>query len=699
VLLQISDPAFVRMIRLKTFDIYQQISPRLDGDYPVYVIDVDEKSLAEIGQWPWPRTVMAELVEKAFEQQVAGLAFDMVFAETDRLSVENIKGMWDLDEATKDGLSKIQPNDIIFAKTIQKYPVVVGHIFDDTGEKEEDFDFIPKSPILSLTDTPISTHVQHATGAIRNLPNIEYRAQGAGHFIFAADVDNISRRVPMIVQYKDEFFPSLSLELLRVAMNVEDITVNATPEGIQDITVGDVIIPTDGEGNYLVHFRHHNMDRYVSAVDVLNGTLPEGTLAGKLVFIGTSAMGLLDLRSTPLDSAKAGVDVHMQVVETIMDGDSLHRPVWFKRAEILFVLLMGFFMMLFMEKQSAVKSFVFAIFVLTGTLGGCVWVFIEYGLLIDVGLPLIALGVVFTMHNFVKYAKEEAAKKEIRNAFGHYLSSDMVNILTENTDSLILGGTEKELTILFSDIRSFTTISEGLGPDELTTFINEYLTPMTDSIMNHEGTIDKYMGDAIMAFWNAPLDIKDHTYQCCSSALEQMKMLEELNVGWAQKGLPPIKIGIGINTGLACVGNMGSTQRFDYTVLGDSINLAARLESSSKMYGVDIVVSQYVKDVIGSRGVFMPIDLVIVKGKTEPVATYALLGLEEATDEAKANATIMEDFMELYKARQWLKAKKKLAELPQEHEVLKKLYEDRMASYRKSPPPKNWDGSYVATSK
>jgi adenylate cyclase len=360
---------------------------------------------------------------------------------------------------------------------------------------------------------------------------------------------------------------------------------------------------------------------------------------------------------------------------------------------------MGFFMMLFMEKQSAVKSFVFAIFVLTGTLGGCVWVFIEYGLLIDVGLPLIALGVVFTMHNFVKYAKEEAAKKEIRNAFGHYLSSDMVNILTENTDSLILGGTEKELTILFSDIRSFTTISEGLGPDELTTFINEYLTPMTDSIMNHEGTIDKYMGDAIMAFWNAPLDIKDHTYQCCSSALEQMKMLEELNVGWAQKGLPPIKIGIGINTGLACVGNMGSTQRFDYTVLGDSINLAARLESSSKMYGVDIVVSQYVKDVIGSRGVFMPIDLVIVKGKTEPVATYALLGLEEATDEAKANATIMEDFMELYKARQWLKAKKKLAELPQEHEVLKKLYEDRMASYRKSPPPKNWDGSYVATSK
>jgi adenylate cyclase len=697
------DPAFVRMIRLKTFDIYQQISPRLDADYPVYVIDVDEKSLAQVGQWPWPRTIIAELVEKTFEQQAAGMAFDIVFAEPDGLSPENVKQLWNLDDATKDALSRVTPHDITLSRTIQNYPVVAGQVFtflsEDMGEKEDALEIMPKSPIESTTEHPISDHVQTATGAVRNLAGIEYKAPGLGHFTFVSDVDSIARRVPMIVQYENEIFPSLSLELLRVAMGLEGLTVDVGERGIQQVNVGDYSFPTDSKGNYWVHFRHHNRDRYVSAVDVLNGSLPEGTLAGKLVIVGTSAMGLFDLRSSPLDPILPGVDVHMQVVETILDQDFLYRPEWSKNAEILFVLLIGFLMMMLMEKQTAVKSFVLAAFVIGGTLAGCIWAFITHGFLLDVGLPLIALGVVFTMHNFVKYAKEEAAKKEIRKAFGHYLSPDMVNILTEDADNLSLGGAEKEITVFFSDIRSFTTISEGLSPDELTVFINEYLTPMTDIIMRHKGTIDKYMGDAVMAFWNAPLDIKDHTYHACVSALEQMKVLKELNVGWAERKMPPINIGIGINTGMACVGNMGSTQRFDYTVLGDSVNLAARLESSSKMYGVDIVVSEDVKESIGDKGAFLPIDFVIVKGKTEPIATYALLGLEDAADEMKQSVAIMEGFMKLYRAREWAKAKNKLSELPDTYEVLKKLYKERIASYKKTPPPKDWDGSYTATSK
>lgn len=703
VALQIYDPAFVRMLRLKTFDVYQQISPRLDADYPVYVIDIDEKSLAEVGQWPWPRTIMAELVEKTFEQQAAGLAFDIVFAEPDGLSPENVKHLWNLDEETKNSLSRVPPHDLTFSRTVSQYPVVAGQVFtfysEGKGENEDSLGIMPKSLIESSTEVPLSNYIKKATGAVRNLPGIEYKSPGLGHFTIGFDVDSVARYVPMLIQYEEEIFPSLSLELLRLSMGIEDIKAEVDDTGVKNLTVGDYTFPTNNHANYWVHFRHHNRDRYVSAVDVLNGNLPEGTLAGKIAIIGTSAMGLFDLRSSPLDAILPGVDVHMQVLETILDGDFLHRPEWLKTAEILFVLLVGLLMMLLMEKQSAIKSFIFATFVISGTLGSCIWIFIEYGYLLDVGLPIIALSLVFTTHNFVKYAKEEAAKKEIRNAFGHYLSSDMVNILTENTDSLILGGTEKEVTLMFSDIRSFTTISEGLGAEELTTFINEYLTPMTDSIMKYKGTIDKYMGDAIMAFWNAPLTVEDHTYKACASALEQMQTLKELNAGWKERGLPPIRIGIGINTGMACVGNMGSTQRFDYTVLGDSVNLAARLESSSKMYGMDIVVSQYVKDIIGSKGIFLPLDLVTVKGKTEPVATYALLELENATDEMKLNTAIMEEFMTLYRAQQWVKAKKKLSELPDEYKVLKNLYEERIANYRKNPPAKNWDGSYVATSK
>ncbi len=701
VALQIYDPAIVKTLRLKTFDAYQQIYPRLDGDYPVYVIDIDEKSLAEVGQWPWPRSIIANLVEKTFEQNTAGMAFDMVFAEPDGLSPENVKQLWNLDEQTKNSLSKVTPHDIVFSRTIQQYPVVAGQIFTYDNIQQNHDDLLennPKSIIKSSNGEDLTKYIHNATGSVRNLPGIEYKAPGLGHFNFLSDMDNIARRVPMLVSYEGKVFPSLTLELLRVATGAEDITVNLNIKGVESISVAGYTFPTDGMGNYWIHFRPYNKARYVSASDILNGTV-KNDLTGKLAIVGTSAMGLLDLRSSPLNSVLPGVDVHLQVLETILDKDFLYRPSWAKIAEILFVLLVGFLMMFLMEKQSAIKSFVFAFTLLIATFAGCVAAFIYYGVLLDVGLPLIALASVLTTHNFVKYAKEEASKKEIRNAFGHYLSPDMVKILTENSNNLSLGGSEKEVSILFSDIRSFTTISEGLSPDELTTFINEYLTPMTNNIMHNKGTIDKYMGDAIMAFWNAPLDIEKHTYLTCLSALEQIEILKELNIGWAKRGLPPIRIGIGINTGMACVGNMGSTQRFDYTILGDSVNLAARLESSSKMYGVDIVVSQSVKDIVGDSGVFMPIDFVIVKGKTKPIATYALLGLEDTPASLKQDASVMIEFMELYKAKQWAKASKKLNELDDTYKTLKNLYKERIASYKKSPPPKNWDGSYVATSK
>lgn len=701
VLLQVFDPKPVQMVRMKTFDLYQHQFPRAEKSYPIYVIDVDEKSLAEIGQFPWPRSVMAGLVEQTFEQGAAGLAFDMVFAEPDGFSPENVKHLWDLDQQTRDALGKVTPHDIAFSRTLKNYPVVAGMSFldDKAAEKDYELDLIPKAVIESSSDEYLEKYVKEAVGAVRNLPGIEYNTPGLGHFYIDFNVDSVARSVPMLMRYKGEVLPSLSLELLRIGLGEESIFVNVDEEGIHEITVGDYTFPTDKNGSYWIHFRQYNVDRYVSASDVINNTLPEGTLAGKLAIVGTSALGLFDLRSSPLNAVLPGVDIHMQAVETILKKEFLYRPSWSRTAEILFVLFGGIAMMWMTKRRSAVQSFIIAMAFLAVTVGSCLWAFKEYGYLLDAGVPLIALMSVFMVYNFVKYAREEASKREIRKAFGHYLSRDLVDILTEDTDSLSLGGEKKEMTILFSDIRSFTTISEGLGPEELTTFINEYLTPMTDLILRHQGTIDKYMGDAIMAFWNAPLNIEDHAYKACLTSLEMMQDLKELNVGWAERGLPPINIGIGLNTGDTYVGNMGSNQRFDYTVLGDSVNLAARLESSSKMYGASIVVSQCIKDAIGDRGVFMPIDFVIVKGKTEPIATYALLGLEDTSNELREHAATMEAVMASYKARKWTQAQKELDKLPDTYEVLKNLYKERIATYKKTPPPKNWDGSYTATSK
>lgn len=694
-----SEPQFARVLRLKLFDLYQQTWPRELVDLPVYIVDIDEKSLAEIGQWPWSRNVMAELVEKTFEAGTKSMAFDIVFAEPDRTSPSVISKNWNLNDEAKKSLAALPDNDDIFAKTVAKYPVVMGFTLlfneDDVVEK----DLIPAVGIGGRGN--YADFIPHANGTVRNIGKLEENANSIGWFGYLPEVDNIIRRLPSLVtinieedgEVYQELFPPLALELLRLYQGKNNLTAISDEHGMKAIKAGEYELPTDADGYYWIRFRKGDRNNYISAADVLSGNVPEGMLKDSMVLVGTSAMGLLDMRTTPLDVSLPGVDVHAQIIENILTESFLHRPAWVLYAEFLYVLISAMCVLILVHYVGALWGWLIASSFAASVVGVSVWAFIQHGFLLDAVFPLLTISIMYLMQLVLKYAKEEASKKAIRSAFGHYLSKDLVNILTKDPTHLQLGGEEKEMTFLFSDIRGFTSLSEGLTPQQLTSFMNSYLTPMTDIVMSHQGTIDKYMGDAIMAFWNAPLDIQDHAIEACTSALAMMNALEELNSEWNANDLPSLDIGIGIHTGIASVGNMGSDQRFDYSVLGDSVNLASRLEGLCKLYGVNIILSEDTNRQAPDFNAIL-IDTVRVKGKSESVNIYSLshsfVAMQEKDD--------IEAGIKFYRFQQWNEAEE-CFERVHAHLTLKSLYLQRIKEYKTNPPPLDWDGSYTATSK
>ena len=700
VLLVQTEPQFLQVLRLKVFDLYQQTweLPQPENP-PVYVIDVDEKSLAELGQWPWPRVVIADLVESAFDQGVSALAFDMIFAEPDRTSPSIAPNYWEISKDQQQKLKQLEDHDKVFADTLAERNVVLGFAFTNDEVEARQTDFWPYVGISFKQN--IKPYLPVAANVIRNLQTIEDNAPSIGWFSYQPDPDNIIRRVPTVMVYDGEPFPPLSVELLRLHKGTKALRLLEGAEGVGQMTMGQgkeaISIPTDQNGFYWIRFRKSNPEIYISAVDVLKGNLPEGFLKDKMVVVGTSAKGLLDLRATPLNANMPGVEVHAQVIETVLNGDFLKRPGWAKFAEFLTIFIGGILLIILVEMFGAISAAVTATVAICAVIWSSVWLFVNKGLLLDPIPAVIGLTIIYLFHNILKYSREESSRKAIRGAFSHYLSPEMVRIVARDPDKLKLGGEQKEMTIFFSDIRGFTTISEQFDAEGLSKFINAYLTPMTEIVLKNQGTIDKYIGDAIVAFWNAPVDVPRHPKIACESALEMLKELKKMNKKWQAEGLPEIGVGIGLNTGNVNVGNMGSSQRFDYTVMGDTVNLAARLESGSKLYGVSLVVSQNVVDQV-PEGLFLPLDLVTVKGKTEPVKIYELVGMNKAKPEVQEELELATEAVELYRQQKW-QASTKLFKQLKHHDTLRDLYLSRIKEYKKNPPPKNWDGSYVATSK
>ncbi|EKV31496.1 Adenylate cyclase [Caenispirillum salinarum AK4] len=706
------DPAPIEILRVKTFDLYQQIEPREVTQRPVTIVDLDEKSLNQVGQWPWPRTTVAEMVQRLTAMGAVVIGFDIVFAEPDRMSPALVQAsMPGLDPEMRERLKSMPSNDEVLAQVISQSRVVMGQsVRADAVPAPED----SPTTSIALIGSDVRDKVEQHAGMLRNIPILDRAAMGRGVFNTTGEIDGIVRRVPMVVNVDGTLHPSLSAEVLRVATGNQSLAVKARgTAGVEGIVIRPNLIRTDHKGRVWVYFSHMDPEKYVSAADVLNGTAPPEKIAGKLVLIGTSAVGLLDIKSSPVDAFLPGVEVHAQILENILTNTQLIRPRDALGQELVAGIAAGLLMIVLVPMVRARWTALLGFVSVAAMFGFSWWAFQSQRLLYDPVYPALVATLLYMYLTYSNYVREEKQKAQVRQAFGQYLSPALVEKLASDPSHLKLGGEMRPMTLMFCDVRGFTTISELFDAEGLTRLINRFLTPMTDVIMARQGTIDKYMGDCIMAFWNAPLDDPEHARNACDSALAMIGNLKGLNEALKREAEEenrrhvPINIGIGLNTGTVCVGNMGSEQRFDYSVLGDDVNLASRLEGQSKTYGVTVVLGEQTAR-LAPEYAQVELDLIRVKGKTVPVRIFALLGSPDmaSSSEWQIFKARHDQFLALYRGQRWNEMTEMGVALRAEAHALGldldglyDLYDGRADDYRAAPPGEDWDGVFVATSK
>jgi adenylate cyclase len=711
--LRIADPSGIEELRVRTFDTFQRIEPRVKIVKPVAIVDIDEKSLAKLGQWPWPRTRIADLVANLTRLGAVVIAFDVVFAEPDRLNPDAAADtIRNLDEDTRNKLRALPSNDQILADIIRRSRVVLG----ETGLSSVVSDLdktLPVTGLAMLGDDPRPFMVDFP-GLLRNVPVLEAAAAGRGLLSIRPERDGIVRRVPVMMMAQDETMPSLSFEILRVATGSDTILIKADRAGIKSMGVKGFAIPTDRNGQLWVHFAHYDPGLYVSAVDVLEGKVAPEKIKGKLVLVGTSAAALNDIKTTPVDPAIPGVEIHAQVLEAALTGAVLSQPSYGIVIEFCAALVLGILVIAFAPKFGPITLVAVGALFASLLIGTSWYYYTQQRLLIDFTYPLMSTTAIYLTLIFSSFVREQAQRRQIRSAFGQYLSPALVEQLAQSPEKLVLGGEEREMTIMFSDVRGFTTISESYkhDPQGLTALMNRFLTPLTNAILARKGTIDKYMGDAIMAFWNAPLDDKEHQINACEAAVDMLERIDGLNKAReieAQEGghaYIPLNVGVGLNTGVCVVGNMGSDLRFDYSVLGDSVNLASRLEGQSKEYGFPIIVGSNTALAVKDRFAILELDFIMVKGKKEPEVIYAIAGREDTAQSGRfqrlRNLTI--EMLACYRGRDWdgaLEAIGRGRRTDDAHalELLYNLYEARIRGYQQNEPPEDWNGAFALLTK
>ena len=795
--LKVFDPLPVQFLRVKTFDTYQNIKPREDlpqMQSPATVVDIDEKSLSKIGQWPWPRTKIADLIYNLNALGASVVAFDIVFAEHDRLSPGLIAAGLPVEQSIKDTLLQLPSNDQSLGDAIRNVggSVVLGQtVTEDAGVEGAVTEDLPKTSVayLGMDGQELKDFVPPSPALIRNVRELDEAALGRGVFNVDPDVDGIIRRVPTLKRVGDTYYPALSMEALRLFGKTQTVLVRAKKNpatgqklGIQDLVIKPFVIKTDKSANVWVYYRPYSRKIYVSASDVLDGSVDPAMIKGKIIFLGTSAAGLKDIRSTPLDRFLPGVDLHAQIIENVFDAQlrqetfindalqskykdmitrgqslvqefqakaakgeqdglaaiqeefqtiqttlntamteikrdapdfQLFRPRIAEDIELMALLFIGMVMIVLVPWVGAKWTLTLLALGTLSMVGGSWFAFSEKRMLFDPVMPSVSALTLYIVLTYTSYSREEAQRRQVRGAFSRYMSPALVERLAEDPTQLKLGGEMRDMTLLFCDVRGFTTISEQFDAQGLTKLINKFLTPMTNVILDRKGTIDKYMGDCIMAFWNAPLDDPDHARNACKSALVMLDSLDVLNaqleVEAKEEGRKfiPIHIGIGLNSGDVCVGNMGSDQRFDYSVLGDTVNLASRLEGQSKTYGVLIVIGDATRE-RASDYATLELDMIKVKGKTVPVRIHTLMGSPEMAQSApfKALAAVHGEMIQAYKSQNWALALENIEQCRELSATLGvdihgfyDLYVDRIHTYQENPPGADWDGSYTATSK
>ncbi|MFA4915567.1 MAG: adenylate/guanylate cyclase domain-containing protein [Syntrophales bacterium] len=718
------DVPFLRFMELKALDLRMlsrgEISP---GDEVVIAV-IDEKSVSELGRWPWPRTTMAMLVDTLKEYGAKVVGFDVVFAEPDENS--SLKTIISLSNRAKnigirdERLDKLlteekltADTDVSLAEAIERAGnVTLGYFFHISKKDvahlskekiEADIENISSSRYHMIQSKVKSDEsaLFHAYAVVANLKPFSEVAENSGYFNAFPDTDGVIRWVPLVIKFQDNYYSSLALSLLLQYLDWPMLTLNLAEYGVEGIEIDTLKIPIDESGRMLINYLGPvKTFPHYSVSDIINGRLSPDHFRGKIVIVGATAIGIYDLRVTPFSTVYPGVEVHATVIDNILQQNFLQQSFWTKVLDFCAIVFFGLIIGIVIPRLKAVSGiiisiFIIAVFVITNT-----YIFSHYNIWLNLIYPLLTMLAVYMAITIYRYITEEKEKKKIRGAFQYYLTSSVINEMLKDPSKLKLGGDKKNLTALFSDIRGFTTVSEKLTPEELVHLLNEYLTAMTDLVFKYDGLLDKYMGDAIMAVFGAPLDQPDHPMRACKTALDMMEALKKLQKKWADEGRPVLDIGIGINSGDMVVGNMGSEMRFDYTVMGDSVNLASRLEGINKEYGTNIVISEYTYAAVKDAMFCRELDSVRVKGKKLPVKIYELLG-EKKNGQEDEFVRLFEDGLARYKEGKWDEAQAAF------HEVLKvrpgdpssELYIKRCQELKEIPPEVPWDGVFTMTKK
>lgn len=692
-------------------------------DSRIVILDIDEKSLKEEGRWPWSRDRLALLMDKLFDGYgVAVVGFDVVFAEKDESSgfkVLQELGRNQLKDVPQfhSALAQIKPQldyDNLFADKIKNRRVVLGYYFTSSakGTEKSISGALPGAVFQPGTFKGRQVGFLLFDGYGGNLPELQQHAVGAGHFTQAPDSDGVVRRIPMIAEYGGAYYESLSLAVVRTLLGDAKLAPGfATSKssgyaGLEWLEVttaqGSLKIPVDRNVSTLVPYRGgRGSFRYLSLTDVLRDRIPQAELKNKIVLVGTSAPGLMDMRSTPVATVYPGVEVHANMISGILEQNLKQKPPYVLGAEVVLLLVTGVALSLILPLLSPVQATLLAFAALLAALAGNLAIWQFAGLAMPLAGGLLMILCLFALAMSFGYFVESRTKRQITGLFGQYVPAELVDEMSKNPEQVSMEGDSREMTILFSDVRGFTSISEKLDAKELTLLMNEFLTPLSRVIYKHRGTIDKYMGDCIMAFWGAPLSDPEHAKHAILAGIEMQRTLKELQPRFKERGWPEIHIGVGINTGRVSVGNMGSEVRVAYTVMGDAVNLASRLEGITKQYGAGVIVGENTRNTVADF-VYRELDLVRVKGKDKPVAIYEPLGLAGEVDKAALDELkLFHQMLKLYRKQDWDQVELQLYNLQRmvPESLLYKVYAERAAYFRGSPPGADWDGVFVFQTK
>ena len=688
----------------------------------VVIIDIDEESLKALGQWPWPRNKIAQILENLTTAGVGVIGFDIVFAEVDQSSPHKVLKDFNIEA------NNVPNYDDIFNQVVSQTPTVLGYQFE-----LEDKKFIKKEdlniPALIIEKNKIDGQdmLINAKGTILNHITLQDSAYTSGFFNNIPDDSGIVRSVPMVIRYDDQLYPSLALEIIRVSSGINKVFVNYSELGVENIQIGDFKIPTDRHGRLVINYRGPTKTfKYISALDIYKGSFDTANIEGKVAIIGTSAAGLNDLRAMPFESVYPGVEVHANAIDNILTGDFLSRPNWVDGANLIIIFLIAIFATFLVTFTpfwfNPIVLFSFVGIILIASFQAL----FHFGIIVNTILPLITIIASILVATFLDYMFEVKNEAIIKKKFASKVSHDVMESLLENPDSNVFSANSKEITVFFSDVRGFTNISEAMpNAQVLIEFLNEYMDPMTDIIIKEQGTVDKFIGDAIMAYWNAPGDVENHADKALIATLKQLHAMKKLNeklridprfkdvVEMSDKqGVPIVDIGIGLNTGVAIAGEMGSSQRSDYTVIGDPINLGARLESLCKYYGSKCNISEFTKLQLTGNYIYRSLDLVLVKGKSEPVQIWQVIDYddreltetlfdvtrEELDNELESYHEAVKMYQEASFDDALLVFKNLDNSVKKTNDKIYKIYIERCEHYIKFPP-ENFNGVFIHTTK